>query len=261
MIRKILFLAVGAILISSCKDDRINIWVREYSDVVKENEGQIQDYIKSHYYDQSTGKLETIGDKTGVTPLAQIMQKKVIKVKDIHNKYIDHNLYYYIIDEGDGKKINVADEVFLEFRGYTLDDKEFDSTIGYTKNNKIDLLGKAVGEGAVVGFREGLTLIKDSKGEITQGEKGEIIMPNTGGKIIMIMPSGLAYFNKKSFQGNAYASLIFIVNAIKATQMDHDRDGKLSQDEIKHDPNTGIIEYNDCNENGIPDYLEVTKCY
>jgi hypothetical protein len=78
-------------------------------------------------------------------------------------------LYYQIIEQGTGSPIEWGDRITVHYKGYELDGKEFDSS--YKRGQPLTFY---VGN-MITGWNEGLQLV------------------NTGGKIMLIVPSNLAY--------------------------------------------------------------------
>jgi FKBP-type peptidyl-prolyl cis-trans isomerase len=81
----------------------------------------------------------------------------------------ESGLYYQMIEEGTGNNAAWADWVTVNYKGYTLDGKVFDSS--YKKGKPLEFY---IGN-MIEGWNEGLQLMKP------------------GGKAFFIVPSGLAY--------------------------------------------------------------------
>ena len=92
----------------------------------------------------------------------------------IELKSTDSGLYYQMIEEGTGKNAEWGDWVTVNYKGYTLDGKVFDSS--YKRGKSIEFY---VGN-MISGWNEGLQLMKPS------------------GKAFFLVPSGLAYGEKGS---------------------------------------------------------------
>ena len=90
----------------------------------------------------------------------------------IELKSTESGLYYQMIEVGEGKSAEWADWVKVNYKGYTLDGKVFDSS--YKKGKPIEFY---VGN-MIAGWNEGLQLMKP------------------GGKAFFVVPSGLAYGEK-----------------------------------------------------------------
>jgi len=90
----------------------------------------------------------------------------------IELKSTDSGLYYQMIEEGEGKNAAWGDWVTVNYKGYTLDGKVFDSS--YKRGKSIEFyIGNMIS-----GWNEGLQLMKP------------------GGKAFFVVPSGLAYGEK-----------------------------------------------------------------
>ncbi len=238
--------------------------MREHSEVVVEDIEQIESYLSTHFYNEKTDNIEPIKGNKDAVPLIKKVKQKIIKVRDMHNNYIDHPLYYLILKQGKGEMAKVGDYVFVEFKGNTLSDYQFDRTTGYSKENWYDLLqtkkvdGK---EGVTVGFREAVCMLRASKKGMSEKEDGQLEAPDDYGKGIFILPSGLGYYKDRAFQGELYVPLVYNITLLKTEPIDHDGDGILTEDEIKHNKETGVVSFPDCNNNNKPDYLDERKCY
>lgn len=90
----------------------------------------------------------------------------------IELKSTESGLYYQMIEEGIGKKAEWGDWVTVNYKGYTLDGKVFDSS--YKRGKSIEFY---IGN-MIAGWNEGLQLMKP------------------GGKAFFVVPSGLAYKEK-----------------------------------------------------------------
>ena len=78
-------------------------------------------------------------------------------------------LYYKIIEKGTGEPIQWGDRITVHYKGYLLDGSEFDSS--YKRGEPLTFY---IGN-MIMGWNEGLQLI------------------NTGGSILLLVPSNLAY--------------------------------------------------------------------
>ena len=92
--------------------------------------------------------------------------------KGIELQSTESGLYYQMIEEGTGNNAEWADWVKVNYKGYTLDGKVFDSS--YKKGKPIEFY---IGN-MIAGWNEGLQLMKP------------------GAKAFFVVPSGLAYGEK-----------------------------------------------------------------
>ncbi|GIM50319.1 FKBP-type peptidyl-prolyl cis-trans isomerase [Capnocytophaga stomatis] len=270
MVKKTIFsisLLSALVAVSCKKDDDDNKKVtppRDVTEVRDENESSIVSYLKTHFYkfENNEVTLDTIAGKNATeTSLFEKVKTVELDVHDINNKRVRHKMYYLPVQKGTGEKSTIADSVFVAYKGQLLNGKEFDRTVGYTRSNWMDLLGtKSEGNlGSVLGFREAVSLLKDSKSGVMSNADGTLTIPNDGGVGVFFMPSGVAYFNSATGRIPAYSPLIFFIHLIKTKNADHDRDGIPSIKEIKRD-DYGVTTLPDCNKNGVPDYLDKDKC-
>ena len=88
-----------------------------------------------------------------------------ISSHNLKGQFTDSGLYYVIQDSGTAKHPTLSSSLNVDYKGYFLDDKVFDSGNGVTFKLS----------GVIAGWQEGLQLI------------GE------GGKIKLLVPSALAY--------------------------------------------------------------------
>lgn len=269
MIRKtilsISFLASLCVVSCKKKDDAQQTTPpRDVTEVRDENDALIVSYLKTHFYKFENGEvvLDTIsGSNASETPLLGQVQTIELDVFDTNNNKVRHKLYYLPVQEGSGKKSTIADSVYVAYKGQLLNGKTFDQSVGYTRSNWMDLLGSGTKDngGTIRGFREGISLLKDSNSNMTIHPDGTVTVPNDGGVGVFFIPSGLAYFNSPTGSIPAYSPLIFIVNLIKTKNADHDRDGIPSINEIERD-DYGVITYPNCDNDSNVDYLDADKC-
>lgn len=113
----------------------------------------------------------------------------------IELKPTDSGLYYQVIEEGAGENAKWGDWVTVNYEGYTLDGKVFDSS--YKRGKSIEFY---VGN-MIAGWNEGLQLMKP------------------GGKAFFVVPSGLAY-GEKGYPNliPPHTTLAFEVELVSITQ-------------------------------------------
>ena len=278
MIMKKIFLTLLAIplLAVSCKKDEDKQekpkHPRDVQEVATENYVAIQQYLKTNFYNEASNE-ENFNGVIGLDTIAGInknktslfedsrLKKKIFKIKDAKGMDINHTFYYFIIKEGDGKQATVADSSLVNYKGQLLNGKVFDENKYITLNSWMDLLGDGSQNngGTIKGFREGVSLLKDTKSDPSVNENGTFGSFEGFGKGIFFIPSALGYFNRNESSIPAYSPLIFTINLYKTKKADHDKDGIPSIEEIEID-DFGIITFKDCNKNRTPDYLDPKNC-
>lgn len=263
------------ITVLSCNKDDDSVETeppRALSEVSVENEAEIQEYLKTHYYNYDEFatppenfdykiKIEEIpeGD-TEKLPLSDFVEREEILLSsedlalEDGEVNVPHYMYYLSARDGVGPSPTVVDSIYLRYEGTRTDGDIFDSRLG--EPLWFDLQGtltQANPGSFVKGFKLGVTKF-NSGGEIIENEDGTFEVANFGSGLI-IMPSGLGYYNSTNV-GASYAPLIFNIQMLVAIETDHDQDGIPTKDEleIEADGNVTLI---DTDEDGIPDYLDV----
>ena len=165
-----------------------------------------------------------------------------IEIADENDEMVGHNLYYIINREGNGANPSVADSVFVSYKGLTLGNTTFDS-------RKIPIW---LDQTSVVrGFQEFTALLK--RGDIITNNNGTYSFDNFGIGMV-IMPSGLGYFNNGTVNIPAYSPLIFQINLNTLNIADHDNDGVNSlYEDIDKDH---LFNDDDTDSDNIPNYLD-----
>ena len=287
------FLIVFALLLvlEACKKDDDGPTIvppRDVGEVALENDAQIIEFLETHFYyldeDEDSGAddndrneiiIDTIsGDNADETPLMDFVKIRKVTISDV-----EHNLYYIVVREGAGESPSFGAEALMRYKGLTLDGERFDV------NNVGGILNLPR---TVTGFNQFAPFLKTGSG-FTPNDDGTINWEDDYGMGIVIMPSGLAYFNSPpgSIIGQ-YKPILFTVEMLQFKEVDNDfylsgnneiasPDGILSKDEDLNgdgnpynddtdgdgqpnmfdpdDDNDGILtlyEY-DQNEDGIPD--------
>ena len=270
--KKIIVLGL-IVLISSCSgDDGLEevIPPRLLSEVAAENEAEIQEFLQTHFYNYEEFEtpaagfdfkvvIDTIaGDNASKTPLSQQVESKVITISstdfglDEDEVDIPHTYYWLVANGGGGIAPTVADSTFVVFEGVALDGNIFQSQLGSGAWLDLQGNGTSANPGVVSGLQEGIVNFKSGEG-VTDFPDGTFEIDNFGSGLV-IMPSGLAYFNG-SQPGSTYEPIIFNIQLLAVETADHDRDGVPS---IVEDRNNDTDLFNDdTDEDGIPDYIDL----
>lgn len=254
----IVFIGIG--LLTGCgEDDGIDVEVvppRDLDEVAIENDAEIREYLQSHFYNYEEFEnppagfnfkmiIDTLaGDNAGKIPLIDQVETTEINVTSGELGLADqpdvvHTLYYLIAREGMSSSPSVADSTYLTYRGTLLDDQDFDGS--FQQPLWFDLARIQGPLQGARGFSEGMPFFKASSG-ITSNPDGTVTSID-GGVGMIVMPSGLGYFN--AAPSNAipnYSPLIFFVELFTIEETDHDGDGIPS---IQEDLNGDGYLYND----------------
>jgi len=256
---KPLFFIAVFLLLTACKKDGGNdvtrVPPRLLSDVAVEDETAIQEYLQTHFYNYEDFEnppadfdyqiiLDTIaGDNSGKRPLADDVQSVTISVSSdefdlSQEETVNEKLYYLVARQGIGENPTIADSVYVRYRGSLLNGDEFDGA--FTIPTWFDLAGIQGPQQGARGFTEGMPALK-AGGTPIENPDGTFSVEDYGVGMIII-PSGLAYFNVARGIIPAYSPLIFTVDLYAMKTTDHDGDGIPS---ILEDVNGDGYLYND----------------
>jgi FKBP-type peptidyl-prolyl cis-trans isomerase FkpA len=198
---------------------------------------------------------------------------------------VNYKVYYLILNEGEGASPTTIDSTFTAYKGQTLDKKTFDINNNYTWSSYPNVENVT---SSISGYRQFTSLLKAAN-KNSDGSFGK------SGSGVVFIPSGLAYYNRSETNIPEYSPLIFRIRLKTFKERDHDLDGILSKEEYNFaasnpfsqdtdgdkipdffdgdddgDGTTtkkevirnadGAITKPDCNNNGIPDYLDKNNC-
>lgn len=279
-INNIAYLLLTCILIFSCKKDDDNnttIPLRDHAEVALENDAAIRAFLQTHFYyldeiedpdldtnDRNEIVIDTIaGVYADRIPLSELTE---LKVKTITVNEVPHKLYYIIVRQGEGERPSSSARVFSRYRGSNLARERFDSSNIAIELNLLGDGSRLPGgiSGVVRGFRELAMLLNASTGFVVNPDSS-ISWNDDYGMGIVIMPSGLGYFNEP-VGGSTYNPLVFTMDMLQFEEMDHDYsivqrnyvyspDGVPSNEEdIDGD---GYPENDDTDGDGVPNYIDV----
>ena len=251
-------LSIG--MLAGCgNDDGLDVEVvppRDLAEVEAENDAELREYMQTHFYNYEEFRnppadfdykivLDTIaGDNAGKTPLIDQVSSVQITVTNEEMGLADqpdqvHTLYYLSAREGADVSPSVADSAYVTYRGSLLDGRDFDGS--FTQPIWFDLARIQGPLQGARGFSEAMPFFKAAE-MITVNPDGTVSSVD-GGVGLMLMPSGLGYFNSPpSAAVPAYAPLIFSIELFSVEVSDHDGDGIPS---IQEDLNGNGYLYDD----------------
>ena len=265
-------LIITSVSLFSCtKDESTPVTPpREYAAQYTDDIGLIENYLKTHYLTQVTvdGQPDVIFTKIpeGSTDKVSIwdntaipLQNKIINSDNRTSHYVNgvvndtqaYKMYYLIVNPGGGVKPTTIDSTYTSYKGWTLDDTEFDSSITPFWSTFPSLSMNEVS--LISGYRQFLPELKTSTGVSTDAT-GTVSFQNSGVGVVFI-PSGLGYYNLTRTLIPAYSPLVFRIQLHTLRERDHDRDGILTKyEDVNGDGNY----YNDDTDgDNTPDYLDV----
>lgn len=231
----LLFLMIG--MVWSCKKDDgsglVAIPPRALDEVGLENDAAIKEFLATHFYNYEDFanptaefdfkiKIDTIsGDNAGKIPLMQQVQSETVTVKNADfgledEQSVDHIYYYLVAREGEGERPTIADSTFLKYEGSLLNGTVFDGITNYSWQYLPFFLR---------GYSKGVSKLRAGN-NIVVNDDGTTRITNSGIGLV-IMPSGLAYFNSVGTGSiPQYSPLIFKLDAgLMVPNTDYDNDG------------------------------------
>lgn len=278
-LNRIVALSALVVVLGSCNNDDDGTTVepaRPLSEVLAEDEAEIQTYLKTHYYNYEEFKnpsedfdykIEVMEIGEGDADKRTLLEDAVPIKVDVPSSHflisgeettVAHTMYYLEVREGLGEALSVADSAFVRYSGNLIDGTVFDE-------NNVDfplwfdlasLQAPATSTftgTAARGFSEGAALIKGGKPAVVNEEDGTYSVEDYGIGMF-IFPSGLGYYNIVRGTIPAYSPLIFKLDMYAVNQTDHDGDGIPSIDEDTD--GDGYLFNDDADDDGIPDYLD-----
>jgi FKBP-type peptidyl-prolyl cis-trans isomerase FkpA len=233
--------------------DSIENYLKTHSFKVVDVAGRIDVEIDTFIVGNTEGKV-SIWDNTDY-PLQFKMVKNDARASNLTNGQVadpvDYKLYYLMLNEGGGQASTKFDSTFVSYRGWRLDNKQFDisnipfwATFPKITNAEVSVIS---------GFRQFTTLLKTAE-SIVVGNNGVVNYNNYGVGVVFI-PSALAYYNNSQNNVPSFSPLAFTIRLHSIRERDHDRDGVLS----KYENGDGVVDLYTVDTDGdtIPDFLDI----
>ena len=229
LILPVLCLMIG---FSACKKDDEAVTevipLRDREVQQKADNDSIVKYLKSHYYNagtfvsnpNATSKDLIFTKVNGAIPdpdnnklLFEADSLKIIS--GINFSGAVYSIYYLKINEGGGVSPTFADNVLVNYKGFTLANAVFDSSANPTVFDLTSL---------IPGWRKVMPLFKTAESVPVENGDGTVSYSNHGIGV-MFIPSGLAYFASGSAGIGAYTPIVFKFDLFDMEENDHDNDG------------------------------------
>jgi FKBP-type peptidyl-prolyl cis-trans isomerase FkpA len=210
---------------------------------------------------------------------------------------VDYKLYYIVLNEGTGNAPTSVDSTFTGYKGWNLSNVTFDQNnqgtwFSFPQMNSSDPV-------TISGFRQILSKIKTSPdGTGSTLNPDGTTNWNNYGNVIVFIPSGLAYFSRYDLTNiGEYQPIVFQIKLFARRTRDHDGDkvrsiyedrnsdndyfnddtdgdylpdfldldddgdGFLTKNELTYDTSGNVIlPFADCDGDGIPNYLDTSRC-
>ena len=208
---------------------------RLLSEVEPENRAEILAYLRTHFYNyeefQSPPadfdfriRVDTIaGENSDKIPLIQQVDSAIVNVSSSQfgindgEDDIPHQYYFLTAREGGGSSPTIADSTLLRFEGTLLNRTTFDSTNSFSwQELPFFVRGYANGVSQFrAGSAEGIVANSDGTVDITDSGIG-----------LIVMPSGLGFFNSIIPGIPIYSPIVFTVElGTHIVDTDNDGDG------------------------------------
>ncbi|MER3317289.1 MAG: hypothetical protein RIB79_03270 [Allomuricauda sp.] len=236
----LVFICFAVTFISCKKDDDggvVTIPPSLLSDVAPEDDETIREFLNTHFYNYEEFKnppegfdykivIDTIaGDNANKKPMMESAVPITFNVSSSHlglsdeEENIEHTLYYIEARKGGGGSPTFVDSTLVRYQGYLLDGTQFDESkdFSWTDISRI----------AARGFADGYAqMYAGTSDQIMENADGTYNIDNSGIGLV-IMPSGMAYFNRSpSGLIPTYSILMFEIElGLYVEDTDHDNDG------------------------------------
>lgn len=264
-------------LFSCSKNDAVEITPpRAYADQYTTDITDIEDYLKANYItvvnrpglvddqDVTITKITDAATQPSIMSYLNATTFPKLKAKEVSLHGIKYTLYYLVLREGVGGEPCNVDGVLTSYRGDYLQRSTATGSVSEVTATKFeevkypqtffDLPNTIKGWGETFPeFKTG-TYISNADGTITN---------NDFGAGVMFIPSGLAYYNTATGSIPAYAPLVFSFKLYEIKRLDQDSDGIPSyQEDFDGDGyvrylEAGILNPDDTDKDGVPDFLDV----
>ncbi len=234
--KKGLLLAGLMMLSLACRNDDdsnvIEVPPRALSEVAAENEVDIIAFLQSHFYNYEEFssppadfdykiRIDTIaGANADKTPMIDQVLTELFTINSSSfgrddGERVQHTLYYLIARQGVGTNPTIGDNTVLRYEGSLLNGILFDAA-----NTPVNQYLSST----VRGYGNGVNHFRGGEGPFENGD-GTVSFENYGIGILII-PSGLAYFDAPQGSIPSYSPLIFKIDVLtNEVNTDFDEDG------------------------------------
>ncbi len=244
---RILVSLIFVAVVFSCKKDDdgiVEVPPSLLSDVAPEDDATIKEFLNTHFYNYEDFEnepdgfdnkiiIDTIaGENSNKTPMMEYAKVVTFNISSSHfglsagEEDIPHKLYYIEVRKGGGGSPTFADSTLVRYQGSLLNGTLFDENKDF---NWFEISGIAAR-----GFADGLAqLYAGTPDQVIDNVDGTYNIANSGLGII-IMPSGMAYFNNSpSSLIPSYSILMFKVELglyVEDTDLDNDGIPSIEED-------------------------------
>ncbi len=243
--------------------------LRDYAVQYAADKDSIENYLKKNYLtpvfvddynDIEVKKIPVGGTQTSIWDNTTYPLQSITVTNDNRKSYfvdgkstdvVSYKLYYLVIKPGGGFTPNPSDSTYTTYKGWTLNNKSFDSNNTPIWSTYPSLSREE--EARISGYRQILSKIKTAA-SVTVSPDGTINFNDTG-IVVVFVPSGLGYFNVPRASIPSYSCTVFRIRLHTLRKRDHDRDGIMSFNEDIN--NDGDYFNDDTDGDNIPDFLDI----
>ena len=279
-------LLITTVSLFSCSKDNNTAEIvppRDYAVQYATDLADIEEYLKNYYIedvspdvDTKITKIPAGGTQPSIfsylnSPTFPKLLSREVKLHDITYK-----LYYLVLREGTGTSPSNVDEIYTTYRGEYLTTTKVDAVTTQTTTKFEEWIyepQKANLFGYIRGWKEIFPQFKT--GNNTSNLDGTVSHKDFGAGV-MFIPSGLAYYAAGKGVIPGYSPLIYSFKLLATQRLDHEfkivdqvviaiPDGIMSFQEdldgdgyvwTKEELNAGVINPDDTDGDGIPDFLD-----
>jgi len=264
-------------LFSCSKDDNNSTKtepLRDYAEQYDDDIAIIEDYLETHYIENPETaadedvvftKIPEGGEQPSIRSYlnSETFPKLLVREVELHSN--TYKIYYLVLREGSGVSPTNVDEFLAAYRGeylsYKTDSETEVTTLESTLFEEIKYPNSFFGlNETIVGWSEIFPQFKT--GTYESNSDGTVSYSDFGAGV-MFLPSGLAYYEKRSGSIPSYSPLIFSFKLYEINRTDLDGDGipnyleDLDGDGYLRTVAAGDNIADDTDGDGIPDYLDI----
>ena len=241
-----------AAIIASCKKDDDNAVAppRDYAVQYGTEKPQIEEYLKTHFiasvsedFDIVIGNIMPGDQHVSLWDRQQNTPDYPLIKREVSLNGVVYDVYYLILAEGIGETPTRYDNVRISYRGWRLDDNQFD----YDPFPQ----GFLPLSGVIEGWQEIIPLFKTGVYDNTPSpDPAEFTDFGAG---VMFLPSDLGYYELSRPNIPSYSPLVFSFKLYEMQTADSDGDGL--PDKYETENGIALADY-DTDNDGTPNYID-----
>lgn len=268
--RLYLLALLGVALIFSCRPDDVPVAAppRDFAVQYAADKDSIENYLKTNYLtsvavdgfpDIEIKKIPAGGTQTPIWSNTTYPLKSITVSNDARRSFfvdgksldpVSYKLYYLVINEGGGRSPLATDSTFTSYKGWTLDNKSFDSNNNPIWSTYPQLTQAEIS--LISGYRQIVSKVKSAQSIVLNADG--TAQYNNLGIVVVFIPSALGYYDIARSGIPAYSCIAFRIRLHTLRQRDHDLDKVMSfNEDINSD---GDFFNDDTDGDNVPDFLD-----